>query len=532
MNRPINILWLSDIHLKGNDGNDIFVKAVNKLFISLNDLIENWQKDEEQRIDFLFISGDLAFDGTEACYNKLINKLNIIKRHKIPSFIVPGNHDVDHEGFNYLFFREAFKKGADIKQYINKKDLSEKPFIYYSSFYKSFIASTHTGTENNSIMVMDPLKGGYYIDPNRKMIVICINTAWLSFGSSFITWLKDARLDDTMKNNIYEIIRQSDEQGRLVTGVNEFNRWKEFVENVLDDPQYSNFFKITMMHHPVDWLDPEEINFYTADPSGTLKGTLLYQIINNSDLLLTGHSHPAYYNMQNKVCGSTNLVAPMFLPYSDDLADINDSDIGFSVLTIGDCKTWNRQLYYKKSDFKWQKFKPNADQKNPWNGNTSDQNNKICNFFAIDDDNKRLEKIRNYIKKDNDISIDKSLNWVLSGEVNYLITNNNKVVIIIYKKGKKYCFLEELKKIIPNDDSKIYSVIFVKLDLDYKYEENYVSEKYIDTNQKQMDADLEKLKIELFNDLDKNENKLKLFEKMAETQFINKFILSKKLECL
>ncbi len=92
----ISFLHISDFHVSDNedeyfDNNEIFKELIND--------IELWRTNNNQSIDIIFITGDIAYSGLMKEYEKAIDRINpIIEKcgcSKSNVYIIPGNHDVD-----------------------------------------------------------------------------------------------------------------------------------------------------------------------------------------------------------------------------------------------------------------------------------------------------------------------------------------------------------------------------------------------------------------------------------------------------
>ena len=90
----MNILHLSDIHFSDS----ITSNALNSEIEELSSAINNWKTDNNQELEYIFVSGDIACKGLKEDYeiadmffSQLLDKIGLDKKQ---IFFVPGNHDV------------------------------------------------------------------------------------------------------------------------------------------------------------------------------------------------------------------------------------------------------------------------------------------------------------------------------------------------------------------------------------------------------------------------------------------------------
>lgn len=51
---------------------------------------------QQQQLDALILTGDLALNGELVSHKELIEKLKMVKQNGVPVFVLPGNHDIGH----------------------------------------------------------------------------------------------------------------------------------------------------------------------------------------------------------------------------------------------------------------------------------------------------------------------------------------------------------------------------------------------------------------------------------------------------
>lgn len=265
----------------------------------------------------------------------------------LPKIItIPGNHDVMWSNGNFL---------SKYISYINidiDQEPARTPFLtdlentdnFKALFndYSSFIQRQLTGDfqefysiPGNDNFIVDPDYDksrlyGYIIDKANKLIIILINTAWFSLGGQFNTlYIKEILKAEEIANKGAEKIKKQQldliknlpekekEERRqkiedeaaakkhsqlaknLVTWLktkdilSEYNKQITGIELLQDAVlkehfhDYPDYFVITCMHHPRNWLEWDESYSYAKGS----RSERLNNILEKSDLLLTGHEH-------------------------------------------------------------------------------------------------------------------------------------------------------------------------------------------------------------------------------------------------
>lgn len=145
----MNILHLSDIHFSDS----ITSNALNSEIEELSSAINNWKTDNNQELEYIFVSGDIASKGLKEDYeiadmffSQLLDKIGLDKKQ---IFFVPGNHDVcwykistkEKEYKKELFNNytndtnvEALKQ----KIYIKDKELLYNKFTFFDEFIAKY----------------------------------------------------------------------------------------------------------------------------------------------------------------------------------------------------------------------------------------------------------------------------------------------------------------------------------------------------------------------------------------------------------
>ncbi len=136
----ITLLHLSDIHFKKNkkDDDKIFRRDVqDKMLNAIKGHL-----DERQEVDFIVVTGDIAFSGKKEEYDEaegFFERLKTIVPDKSEFLMVPGNHDVDREEVNELLslqknvvneekVEEFLREKKNISRIVNPK------FEYFRKF--------------------------------------------------------------------------------------------------------------------------------------------------------------------------------------------------------------------------------------------------------------------------------------------------------------------------------------------------------------------------------------------------------------
>lgn len=253
----LSIFHLSDIHLKENEN-------------SIVDNVENFaniiecETGKGDAVIFL-VSGDLAFSGKEEQYKiakelffKIENKI-VNKAKKINFIFAQGNHDCD-----FSIQKESVRNALIDSIDVNKEEIIDNAiieelvkvqwrYIEFSNYYHKIF----------NVIYNDPLLSVYeYKDENIKLIFKCFNTAWIS--------------------------SQKEKPGVLFFP---FERYEgmEFGEN--------DNFCISMFHHPLGWLNPNNARGF----KNYLERT--------SSIVVTGHDHVSSSSIKYEFSGtSTELV--------------------------------------------------------------------------------------------------------------------------------------------------------------------------------------------------------------------------------
>lgn len=241
----IQVSWLhlSDLHL-GKDNYDEAV-VIEKLLDDIQEQIKN----NNIKLDFVFITGDLTFSGQKEEFkfaSEFISKLSsVCQIAKEDIILVPGNHDVTRDNISDRTkkMRNNIKKREDISRIIgNEKELEE-----YSAGlenYRDFLCENFEWARKIGNI---PLS--YTVNRkinNISVSVLALNTAWLSYGGG-------------------------NEKGQIILGERQVREALARVDN--------SQIIIVLMHHPFEWLEW----FDVQDVQGMLE--------RRTDFILNGHEH-------------------------------------------------------------------------------------------------------------------------------------------------------------------------------------------------------------------------------------------------
>lgn len=226
-------LHLSDIHFKGNEHYN-----TNKMRAMLIEKIKEIVSDKA--IDFVFITGDLTYQGAK--YEKAVQDFLdlLLKTTHIENsnlFIVPGNHDTKRNQLRTLTI-----KGDRADTFVFEKETVEKlkkDFVQYNSFYKKIKKE-----ENLDI---------YKIVKKGHVNFLLMNTA-ITSGAD-------------------------DDEGNLVLIKDEFFK---IISELKDENKCVN---IALGHHP--------ISYFTENSQRIIRHNFIDY---NIDLYLCGHVHKAGYD--------------------------------------------------------------------------------------------------------------------------------------------------------------------------------------------------------------------------------------------
>jgi tetratricopeptide (TPR) repeat protein/3',5'-cyclic AMP phosphodiesterase CpdA len=253
------LLHLSDLHFGDHkypknlshaqahkSGKKLILEALLKTLSILED---------EWKPTAVCISGDIAFDGSKEDYleaEEWIGKLlTLLKLTSDDLVMCPGNHDV-HQPDVPEPPSDAAEADKLFSVPLDEADMLHKAFTEYSSFCERLGVPKFTcGSVRSHLVGVRNIRGVKFLG---------MNTAWFATGP------------------------QAKDRGRLWLGLpllKYMDAEKQIRQLDADDSE----FVVSLMHHPVDWLNASE-NYQYGPRKKTVD--LLYR---RASVLLTGHTH-------------------------------------------------------------------------------------------------------------------------------------------------------------------------------------------------------------------------------------------------
>lgn len=224
------ILWFSDIHFLEDSIEEYLQKFLDEFYSTCKEL------NEEQKIDYVIISGDLTNKGTKAEFDKfgknIIEHLfKVISDSKL--LVVPGNHDltisksIDYEKFRIINNPE----NKNVRVNFFKKDAQYKSFFTnYTKFCKKYKKYFPEAFVNYSINNKTDFLYGYHKDKENNLLFILLNSAWLSLSVNFLIHiLKEEYIQplDTEYKNIHSTFKSINRVLKLNNTIN-----KDYIKNL------------------------------------------------------------------------------------------------------------------------------------------------------------------------------------------------------------------------------------------------------------------------------------------------------------
>ena len=257
-------LHLSDLHFTENQYNHYEAAIVLK---SLFEDVTNFLKKEKFQLDFIVLTGDIAFAGkteeyeiARSFFDHLLKVTNISKDR---FFIIPGNHDVDKS----LITSGAKAIGESLRDNDSVlglfKTVEDRRLIFqrldnYASFLNNYFKD-HLSFGDENIFYTKILN-----TDDKRIAILGLNSAWLCNGEG-----------------------ERDRNSILVG--------KTQVINVLDQSKNVDI-KIALVHHPFDWLKEFDRKYVER----TLKRAC--------DFILHGHLHEEEIIFESRPVGKTTII--------------------------------------------------------------------------------------------------------------------------------------------------------------------------------------------------------------------------------
>jgi predicted MPP superfamily phosphohydrolase len=303
----IAIVQLSDIHIK-EKGNSVFLKKEKIVQAFQNEILECEKL-------FIVVSGDIAYSGEEKEYLLAMDFFSDIRELLIentritPYFVfIPGNHDckfdIDRKAIRELIISTIQEKGLDA---LNSEMIQECCATQekYFDFVALFEEDEHINF-NDKLLKINSYQIGDY-----KIVFNCYNTSWIS------------ELHEQPGKMLFPY--------KLHSEVSDKHRGE---------------LNITLVHHPLNWLDPINANEFKK------------HLEEHSEIILTGHEHNQGTNIKHSYEGKQTI----FLE-GGVLQDSQNSDLSEFNMILLDLNTSHQKVY----KYKWNRNIYNlTNQKNEW----------------------------------------------------------------------------------------------------------------------------------------------------------------------
>lgn len=242
------IIHFSDIHasttpLKGQPRQ--FLERLKDAFLEDMQALEG--------ADSLIFSGDLTYSGKkeefDLCRKEIIEPIRDSLRLKNKDvFLVPGNHDTDWSGFSFSTklaiksLRKEHDSGGIAELQAELLSGDKKPYAGWLNFTSQFY-------EGSSCVV--EIKEFFQTFRHGDVGIACLNTGWSAIGEGD-------------RENLFIGERQLDAAMKSISGLKE---------------------KVIIMHHPLEWLHPEERRLLSAKITTFKVSTVFYGHMHEFNIL-------------------------------------------------------------------------------------------------------------------------------------------------------------------------------------------------------------------------------------------------------
>lgn len=258
-------LHLSDWHQRGKDfDRDVVRNALIEDIKNRADIHRDLAK-----LDFIIFSGDVAFSGLEEEYQAALDHLLTpllrvtgVQPKKI--FFVPGNHDFDRDELKYLpeEIKNPFTTEAQVQSWLtdskNRNHLL-KPFMTYTNFVRRFTGQEDPAYASTRSFVVD----------GTHVTLLGLNSALMCGRNKDVNGeVRDQTFLTVGEPQVYNPLRQIAE----------------------------SHVRITVLHHPFDWL--------TEFDRDRVEGRL----IGGSHFILCGHLHKPNIFIQQGMAGNCVII--------------------------------------------------------------------------------------------------------------------------------------------------------------------------------------------------------------------------------
>lgn len=306
----ITVLHLTDLHFKKEEKDNPILLKKNEFFRAINSVLR--ESDEV----FICVTGDVAFSGNELEYYHALGFFQSLKdaitkesNIEIHFLFVPGNHDCDFSDKENEDLRNTLIEAVQS----GKRDSKTIKLIDLQQNYRDFLSMAAEYLIENEVKLNNDLFSSIPFSVDGDILCFNLfNTAWIS--------------------------TLSEHPGRMIYPIN------EELNNHLQEKKGS--VSISMIHHPLNWLDPENSN--------ELKDLLR----KSSDFILSGHEHTTSdtdsLDRVNKNIISTYEGGLFQETYQPETSEFNIIQLNVKDKLKKDIKySWDKLIYKKTFDSDW-----------------------------------------------------------------------------------------------------------------------------------------------------------------------------------
>ncbi len=231
---------------------------------------------ELENLDFIVFSGDLAFRGLEAEYERArmeflepLLEATGVSRDRL--FLVPGNHDVDRSRLTYLpDLLRHFGQRETVAEAFQQTEIRSHllfPLKAYTQFVARFFKDPDPDPTGYGYLKSFDVKG-------QKIAVLGLNSAWMC-----------GQFQDPYKER-----DKVNDYGRLILGEHQFRQHLGKLENA--------DIRIAVMHHPFHWFSEVE-----------QRSRLENDLISRCHFILRGHEHTSAVSVPIGTAGNCAVIS-------------------------------------------------------------------------------------------------------------------------------------------------------------------------------------------------------------------------------
>jgi 3',5'-cyclic AMP phosphodiesterase CpdA len=222
---PVNFAIISDPHLHddvtlGASGPDFqaYLAQDRKMIAQSQETLDATLADlTAKKPEFLLISGDLTKDGEKVNHQLMASKLATLRAQGIPTFVIPGNHDINNPGaVSYLTSPPApvdHVSPAEFKQ------------IYANFGY-------------NAALYQDPNSLSYVVEPVAGLWLFAIDSCEYADNLALNTSVTAGMLSDATQSWITGLVQTAKLQGKVVIGMMHHGIIEHYVGQSQQFPEY------------------------------------------------------------------------------------------------------------------------------------------------------------------------------------------------------------------------------------------------------------------------------------------------------